>query len=104
MILGGGLAASVADGRAEAGLVHLAHLAGASRGHFHFHSFQGSFFPENLQKPRENAWFLEKNDGLNRMEEESTARVGDQSPSIASLGGSLQKASIQHGARSSFVF
>ena len=33
-----------------------------SRGHSHFHSFQGSFFPENYQNPRGNSWLFEKND------------------------------------------
>ena len=32
----------------------------SSRGHFHFHSFQGSFFPENCQNRRGNSWFLKR--------------------------------------------
>ena len=43
-----------------------------SRGHFHFHSFQGSFFAENPQNPRANSWCFEtmiENNG------ESTPRI-----------------------------
>ena len=29
-----------------------------SKGSLHVHSFQGSFFLEHQQKPRENGWFL----------------------------------------------
>ena len=31
-----------------------------SRGTFQFHSFQGSFFSGNHQKPRGNSWFLKR--------------------------------------------
>ena len=39
-----------------------------------FHSFQGSFFLENLRKPRENGSGFWKERWLNRMEKESTPR------------------------------
>ena len=47
-------------------------LGPKSRGTFQFHSFQGSFFPANLQEPRLKTAGLWKVGWLKRMEKEST--------------------------------
>ena len=46
-----------------------------SRGTFHFHSFQGSFFLENLRKPRENGSGVWTERWLKRMGKESTPKI-----------------------------
>ena len=57
-------------------LVHLfeprSQIRHVSIGTFQFHSFQGSFFLENLHKPKENGSGFWKERWLKGMEKEST--------------------------------
>ena len=47
-------------GSGRGSLLALGHLTQHSRGTFHFHSFQGSFFLENVQNSRQNCWFSKR--------------------------------------------